>query len=90
MNTVEIKLDIDETILLSMKEKKEEFKKMLLFYTALSLYRKGKLSLGRAAQLANYNRLDFIKKIQEEGEHIFDYDKELIDDMIKKAKEAEN
>lgn len=85
MNTVEIKLNIDEAILISMKEKKEEFKKMLLFYTALSLYRKGTLSLGRAAQLANYNRLDFIKKIREDGEHIFDYDENLIDDMIERA-----
>ncbi|MCK4764986.1 MAG: UPF0175 family protein [Candidatus Aminicenantes bacterium] len=88
MNTVEIKLNIDETILLSMKEKKEEFEKILLFYTAFSLYRKGKLSLGRAAQLANSNRLDFIKKIQEEDEYIFDYDKDLIDEMIIKARET--
>lgn len=88
MNTVQIKLNIDETILLSMKEKKEEFEKTLLFYTAFSLYRKGKLSLGRAAQLANYNRLDFIKKIQEEDEYIFDYDKDLIDGMIVKTGET--
>lgn len=85
VNTVEIKLDIDETILLSMKEKKDEFKKILLFYTAFSLYRKGKLSLGKAAQLANYTRIDFIKKIQEEEESVFDYDKEMIDELIAKA-----
>ena len=85
MNTVEIKLNIDEAILISMKEKKDEFKKMLLFYTALSLYKKGKLSLGKAALLANYNRLDFIKKIQEEGESVFDYDEDIIDEMIESA-----
>lgn len=90
MNTVEIKLNVDETILISMKEKKNEFKKMLLYYTALSLYRKGKLSLGKAAQLANYNRLDFIKKIQEDGEAVFDYDNELIDEMVRNASEEEN
>jgi len=90
MNTVEIKLNVDEAILISMKEKKNEFKKMLLYYTALSLYRKGKLSLGKAAQLANYNRLDFIKKIQEDGEAVFDYDNELIDEMVRNASEEEN
>jgi predicted HTH domain antitoxin len=73
-----------------MKEKKNEFKKMLLYYTALSLYRKGKLSLGKAAQLADYNRLDFIKKIQEDGEAVFDYDNELIDEMVRNASEEEN
>lgn len=90
MNTVEIKLDIDETILLSMKEKKDDFKKMLLFYTALSLYRKGKLSLGKAAQLSGYNRLDFIKKLQDEGEPIFDYDNDFVDELVKKAGEPEH
>ncbi|MCP4146803.1 MAG: UPF0175 family protein, partial [bacterium] len=69
---------------------KNEFKKMLLYYTAYSLYRKGKLSLGKAAQLANCNRLDFIRKIQEEGEAIFDYEPDLIDDMIAKAGIEEN
>lgn len=90
MNTVEIKLNIDEAILISMKEKKDDFKKMLLFYTALSLYKKGKLSLGKAARLANYNRLDFIKKIQEEGESVFDYDEDIIDEMIESAGKEEH
>jgi len=84
MNTVEITLNVDEAILVSMKEKKNKFKEMLLFYTALSFYKKGKLSLGKAAQLANYNRLDFIRKMQEEGEPVFDYDTDLIDEMIDK------
>jgi predicted HTH domain antitoxin len=90
LNTVEIKLDIDASILLAVKEKKDEFKKELLFYTALGLYKKGKLSLGKAAQLCNTNRLEFIKKIREEGLAIFDYEEELIDDMIAKADEEDN
>ena len=84
-NTVEIKLDIDASILVSMKEKKDEFTKALLFYSALGLYKTGKLSLGKAAALCNTQRLEFIEKIQEEGVAIFDYEKELIDDMISKA-----
>lgn len=85
MNTVDITLKVDESILVSMKEKKNEFKETLLFYTALSLYKKGKLSLGKAAHLANYNRLDFIRKMQEEGEPVFDYDIDLVDEMIGSA-----
>jgi predicted HTH domain antitoxin len=89
-NTVEIKLDIDESILVAVKEKKDEFKEELLFYTALGLYKKGKLSLGKAAQLCNTNRLEFIKKIQEDGLAVFDYEDDLIDDMIAKANEEDN
>jgi predicted HTH domain antitoxin len=84
-NTVEIKLDIDASILVSMQEKKDEFTKALLFYSALGLYKTGKLSLRKAAALCNTDRLEFIKKIQEEGVAVFDYEKELIDDMISKA-----
>jgi len=85
LNTIEIKLDIDASIMQSMQEKKEEFKKALLFYSALGLYKKGKLSLGKAAALCNTGRLDFIEKVRCEGAAIFDYDNELISDMISKA-----
>ncbi len=86
MNTVEINLKIDEAILISLKERKAAFQKMLLFYAALSLYKKGKLSLGKAAQLAGMQRLDFVRKLQEEGEAVFDYEEEMVDHMIDSAK----
>jgi predicted HTH domain antitoxin len=84
-NTIEIKLDIDASILLAIEKKKVEFKKALLFYTAFGLYKKNKLSLGKAAQLCNTDRLEFIKKVQDEGLSVFDYEEGLIDDMIVKA-----
>ncbi len=88
MNTVEIKLNIDEAILISLKKRKAAFQEMLLFYAALSLYKKGKLSLGKSAQLAGMQRIDFIRKLQEEGEAVFDYEDEIVDQMIDSAKEA--
>jgi len=44
-----------------------------------TLYRK-------AAKLAGYTRLEFIRKLQAENEPIFDYDEALIDEMINSAK----
>ncbi len=44
------------------------------------------LSLGKAAELAGYTRLEFIRKLQAENEPIFDYDEALIDEMINSAK----
>jgi predicted HTH domain antitoxin len=83
MNSVtEINIEIDNSILYTLKESKKEFKKELLFNNALVLYRKNKLSLGKAAELAGYSRLDFIKKLQDEGEPIFDYDEETLDKMM--------
>lgn len=48
----EIRLQIDDSILLSLKEEKELFAKDMLFHHALRLYRRHKLSLGKAAELA--------------------------------------
>jgi len=82
----EIRLHIDDSILLSLKEEKDMFAKDMLFHHALRLYRKHKLSLGKAAELAGYTRLAFIQKLQAEDEPIFDYDAPLIDEMINSAK----
>jgi len=81
----EIRFQIDDSILLSLKEHKETFTNAMLFRYALWLYRGQKLSLGKAAELAGYNRIDFIKKLQAENESIFDYDSALIDEMIQGA-----
>lgn len=77
----DVKLKIDNTILLSLKKDVLEFSKDLLYYTALMLYRKNKLSLGKAAELAGYNRIDFIYKLQLEEEIIFDYDISYIEEI---------
>lgn len=69
-----------------MKEDKDEFAKELLYLGALVLYRKRKLSLGKAAELAGYNKLDFIGKLQAEGEHIFDYTDDEIEEIFEDAK----
>jgi len=77
-----IEVTIDESILLSLKTKKQEFSEMLCFYTALALYKQNKLSLGKAANLAGYSRLDFIDKLRLEKKPIFDYETELTQEMI--------
>lgn len=81
----EIRLRIDDSILLSLKEEKESFTQAMLFDYAVRLYRKHKLSLGKAAELAGYTRLEFIQRLQLEHEPIFDYEPALIDEMIASA-----
>jgi predicted HTH domain antitoxin len=75
---------------LSLKESKEDFAKEMLFNNALILYRKGKLSLGKAAQLAGYDRIDFIRLMQIKGEAIFDYPTGIIENMINGAERAKH
>jgi predicted HTH domain antitoxin len=73
----EMRLQIDDSILLSLKESKTTFIKEMLFQHAIQLYRKHKLSMGKAAELAGYTRLEFIRKLQAKNEPIFDYDEAL-------------
>ena len=70
---------VKEGILLSLKESTEEFTQNLRFLSALMLYRKNRLSLGKAAELAGYSKLDFIHILQLEKEAVFDFDEQ---DMV--------
>jgi len=56
------------------------------YLSALLLYRKQQLSLGKAAELAGYSKIDFIEKLKEEKEPIFDYVDEEIDEIFEDAK----
>ncbi|SLM30429.1 conserved hypothetical protein [Desulfamplus magnetovallimortis] len=80
--TVDISFPIKENILLSIKGTKDEFTNEVKYLSALYFYRKGRLSLGKAAELAGYTKIDFIEKLQKEKEHIFDYNEEEIDEIF--------
>jgi predicted HTH domain antitoxin len=79
---MQLTINIPDNFLISVKEKQEDFIKTMLFNHALMLYRKNKLSLGKAAELAGYDRLAFIQKLQLENEPIYDYEPELIAEMV--------
>ena len=79
---VNISFQVKEDILLSVRETKDEFIKEVLFLSALFFYRKKRLSLGKAAELAGYTRIDFIEKLQREDEYIFDYNEEELDEIF--------
>ena len=83
---VTISFPIREDILLSVRETKNEFTKEVMFLSALFFYRKRKLSLGKAAELAGYSRIEFIEKLQREKEYIFDYDEDEIEEIFEDSK----
>ena len=79
---INISFPVNEGILTTLKETKDEFTKDVLFLSALLFYRKRKLSLGKAAELAGYNKIDFIDKLKNEKEYIFDYSEDEINDIF--------
>ncbi|MEA3643181.1 MAG: UPF0175 family protein [Lamprobacter sp.] len=64
---------INDDIPLAINENANDFTRDLRFFAALAWYRKDKLSLGKAAELAGYDKLGFIARMQLEQEPIFDY-----------------
>lgn len=68
-----ISFSVNDDILFSLKENAQEFTQDVRFLSALMWYRKNKLSLGKAAELAGYSKLDFIERMNLERKAIFDY-----------------
>jgi len=83
--TINISFPINENILFSLKESREQFTQDLRFLSALMLYRKRRLSLGKAAELAGFSKLDFIEKLKIEQEPIFDYNEIEMDEIFADA-----
>jgi predicted HTH domain antitoxin len=54
---------------------------------ALSLYRRDKVSTGKAASLLGMHRLDFIRLLTEEGIPYFDYTPEELDADVQTLKQ---
>ena len=79
MQTITLpQIEIDNSILLSLKNSADELAYKMKLYTAIALYQKRQLSLGKSAQLLGMDRLGFIEVLKNEGIAIFDYnDREM-------------
>jgi predicted HTH domain antitoxin len=71
----------------SLKESKEGFVKLLLLYAAMKLFEEGKLSLGKAANLAGYSRVAFIDVLSQHRVSLFNYTEDALDAEIQAAHE---
>lgn len=78
-------LEVPEEILVSLKETPREFSKNILMLSAIKLYEMGKLSSGRAAQLAGVSRVHFLQCLSHYNVPIFDLTEEELKLDIKNA-----
>ena len=58
--TIQVSVRIPEEALISLKEQPSSFARELLMLAAVKLYELGKLSSGRAAELAGVTRVEFL------------------------------
>lgn len=67
---MQVTFTVADDIAFSLKESAEEFTRDIRFLSALMWYRKNKLSLCKAAELAGCEKLELIERIKLEGEPI--------------------
>jgi predicted HTH domain antitoxin len=65
-------LEVPGEVLVSLKESPQEFSRDVLMLSAIKLYEMGKLSSGRAAQLAGVSRIHFLQSLSRYSAPIFD------------------
>ena len=71
-----VTLEIPDDVLAAMPVAESQQKEYMLLEIACVLYSRNVLSLGKAAELAGYAKLDFIERLKIEQEPIFDYGEE--------------
>ncbi len=73
---VELKLEISEGVLASLRRDPEDFKKELRLAAAVKWYEMKQVSQGRAAEIAGLSRAEFIESLARFGVSPFQYDAE--------------
>ena len=80
-----IQIELPDEVLLSLKETPESLTKVIRMAAAAKLYELGKLSSGRAADLAGLSRVRFLQALGQYGVPIFNLTAEELAQDLRNA-----
>lgn len=78
MKTETISFEVSQDVLASLKLGSEALGQNIRLLAATTFFRDKKLSLGKAAELAGLNRLEFMDTLTQQGIVVFDYDESVL------------
>jgi predicted HTH domain antitoxin len=78
MTTETITFEVSQDLLAALKVGVSDLGRNICLLAAITYFQEKKLSLGKAAQLAGMNRLDFMDVLTDRGLVIFDYDESVL------------
>jgi len=82
MITTELILRVPEDILHTLNETKNDFIKTMKLFTAMELYKMQKLSMGKASELAEMNKIDFMFELGKHEIPVINYDTDDFKDEV--------
>ena len=78
MAALTISFDVPQELLASLNTGPVDLEKNMRLVAAMTYFQEKKLSLGKAAQLAGLNRLEFMDQLAQKGIVVFDYDESIL------------
>ena len=78
MAALTISFDVPQELLASLNTGPVDLGKYMRLVAAMTYFQEKKLSLGKAAQLAGLNRLEFMDRLAQKGIVVFDYDESIL------------
>jgi len=83
-----MELTVAEDILMALNEKPAEFLKDMKIFAAIKFFEIGKFSVGKAAELAEMSKLDFIELLSKHRISVYNYPPEELKEDLNNIQRA--
>ena len=88
MENTKVSFEIPKNILIALNENLEEFINQIRLSAAIQFFRNHKLSLGKAAELANIKKDKFREELYKNDVPIIDYESEELEKEVERLKQC--
>lgn len=76
-------INIPENVFIALNESKDEILGKMKLFSAIEYFKAGKLSLGKAAELAEMNKTDFMIFLGKQGVAVINYSEDDLENELK-------